>query len=282
MPWRPFSGPSPALPTRSPRSRRWAGKSAPPASPSGTGLPTRIRIIPGGSKFATWAFSGQLDWNLGFAKLTSITAWRDNTIDAGNDTDYTAVDLLYEPATNGNQTDFKQFSEELRLAGKTGPLDWLVGGILCERNPTPNQTLWAGNDLDLYMGGLASASVGTAELSADPRAHRQTARRDLRSGRGRLQRRLSSDLQELRVLFERDLHDHRRLGSDGRLSLHPRKEGLDVELRRHGWRRRVRLAAQLTRTARHRANPALLDEYQFLLGYGCSVIFNPFFNKLVR
>ena len=28
-------------------------------------------------------FSAQLDWNLGGAKLTSITAWRDNTVYCG-------------------------------------------------------------------------------------------------------------------------------------------------------------------------------------------------------
>ena len=35
--------------------------------------------------------SGQLDWDLGGAKLTSITAWRDNTIIAGNDVEYTGA-----------------------------------------------------------------------------------------------------------------------------------------------------------------------------------------------
>ena len=73
-------------------------------------------------------FSGQVDWNLGAAKLTSITAWRDNSIDAGNDPDYSNAALVQEPA-NGNVTDFKQMSEELRLAGKTGRLDWLIGGF---------------------------------------------------------------------------------------------------------------------------------------------------------
>src|SRR5579859_347292 len=73
---------------------------------------------PWGQQIRDYGFSGQLDWNLGPAKLTSITAWRDWSLIAGNDTDYTAVDILWEPATNGNLTDIKQFSEELRLAGK--------------------------------------------------------------------------------------------------------------------------------------------------------------------
>jgi iron complex outermembrane recepter protein len=103
--------------------------------------------------------SGELNWRLGDATLTSITAWRDNTLIAGNDTDYTSVDILWEPASNGNLTDFKQFSQELRLAGKEGPLNWLVGGFFSSEILTNTQTLWAGNDFDLYLGGLASAAA---------------------------------------------------------------------------------------------------------------------------
>ena len=57
-------------------------------------------------------------------------------------------------------TDFKQFSEELRLAGKAHGLDWLVGAFFANELLTNTQTLWAGNDFDLYLGGLSSASVG--------------------------------------------------------------------------------------------------------------------------
>ena len=177
-----FSGLSPALPTRSPRFRRWAGRSAPSASPPPATASTKgIRTSLGCSKFATIGFSGQLDWNLGFAKLTSITAWRDNTIVSGQDTDYTSIDLLYEPATQGNATDFKQFSEELRLAGKEGPLDWLVGAFFASEILTPNMTLWAGKDLDLYLGGLASASVGPPNFLLIPGLTGKSSRRYVRS-----------------------------------------------------------------------------------------------------
>jgi iron complex outermembrane receptor protein len=104
--------------------------------------------------------SGELNWDLGFAKLTSITAWRDNTIVAGNDVDYTGIDIVQEPANRGNQTDFKQASQEIRLAGKSGPLDWLVGGFFSNEILTTNTAIYAGNDFDLYISGVASASVG--------------------------------------------------------------------------------------------------------------------------
>jgi iron complex outermembrane recepter protein len=106
--------------------------------------------------------SGQLDWDLGGAKLTSITAWRDNTIIAGNDVEYTGAALAEQPATEANQTDFKQFSEELRLAGKDGPLQWLVGGFFSSEIVTPNLSILAGPQLEYYIGGAATAAAGQA------------------------------------------------------------------------------------------------------------------------
>jgi iron complex outermembrane receptor protein len=107
--------------------------------------------------------SGELNWNLGFGKLTSITAWRDNTVSGGNDLDYTGIDLLEVPDNgSGNSTDFKQFSEELRLAGKEGPLNWLVGGFFNSESLTPRATLLAGSQFETYISAVASASVPPA------------------------------------------------------------------------------------------------------------------------
>ncbi|HEX3396163.1 MAG TPA: TonB-dependent receptor [Steroidobacteraceae bacterium] len=103
--------------------------------------------------------SGELNWNLGFGKLTSITAWRDNTVTGGNDVDYTGIDLLSFPDNgNANSTDFKQFSEELRLAGKTGPLDWLVGGFFNNEILTTRTLGQTGNQFETYISAVASAA----------------------------------------------------------------------------------------------------------------------------
>ncbi|MGH8296563.1 MAG: TonB-dependent receptor, partial [Steroidobacteraceae bacterium] len=104
-------------------------------------------------------FSAQLDWNLGAARLTSISAWRDNSIDAGNDPDYSEAPLLQEPA-NGNVTDFKQMSEELRLAGKAGRLNWLIGTFADKELLNMTSTVLGDDDLDLYLGGTATAAAG--------------------------------------------------------------------------------------------------------------------------
>ncbi len=104
-------------------------------------------------------FSAQLDWRFGAAQLTSISAWRDNSIDAGNDPDYSNAALVQEPA-NGNATDFKQISEELRLAGKTDRLNWLIGGFADKELLNNTSTILADNQFDLFLGGTASAAAG--------------------------------------------------------------------------------------------------------------------------
>jgi outer membrane receptor protein involved in Fe transport len=106
-------------------------------------------------------FSAQLDWNLGAAQLTSISAWRDNSIAAGNDPDYSDAALVQEPA-NGNVTDFKQFSEELRLAGKTDRLNWLIGGFADKELLNNTSTILADDQFDLYLGATASAAAGVS------------------------------------------------------------------------------------------------------------------------
>jgi outer membrane receptor protein involved in Fe transport len=105
--------------------------------------------------------SGELNWNLGFGKLTSITAWRDNSVAGGNDVDYTGIDLLSYPDNgNANSTDFKQFSEELRLAGKEGPLTWLVGGFFSNEILTTRTLADIGNQFETYISAVASESIG--------------------------------------------------------------------------------------------------------------------------
>ena len=105
--------------------------------------------------------SGELNWNLGFGKFTSITAWRDFTVAGGNDVDYTGIDLFSFPDNgNANSTDFKQFSEELRLAGKAGSLNWLVGGFF-NNEILSTRTLGAiGSQFETYVSAVASASIG--------------------------------------------------------------------------------------------------------------------------
>jgi iron complex outermembrane recepter protein len=221
--------------------------------------------------------SGELNWNLGFAKLTSITAWRDNTLVAGNDVDYSGIDIVQEPGNEGNLTDFKQFSEELRLAGKNGPLDWLVGGFFSSEILTSNTAIYAGNDFDLYVGGVASASVGASPpnfllipgftgnppggtfipgVSGEADWYHDTSKSYAFFTNETYNLSPGLDLTAgLRYTSEKKTADSNYVDPDGGSGCGQLLQSPGVNM----------------------LNPAS-PEYQFLLGYGCSTVFNPFFS----
>ena len=47
--------------------------------------------------------------------------------------DFTTVDILYREPDGDFANEFNQISEELRLAGETDRLSWLVGAFYAER-----------------------------------------------------------------------------------------------------------------------------------------------------
>src|SRR2546430_16442174 len=53
-----------------------------------------------------------------------------------------------------------QISEELRLAGKTDRLNWLIGGFADKELLNNTSTIFGDNQFDLYLGGTASAAPG--------------------------------------------------------------------------------------------------------------------------
>lgn len=110
--------------------------------------------------------SGQIDYDFGGAKLTSITAYRDYKSDQGSDTDYSSVDILYRAADGNSFRQFKTFSQELRLQGEAfgGKLDWLIGGYYANEDLTVNDNLRFGNQYGRFatcriISGSALASL---------------------------------------------------------------------------------------------------------------------------
>jgi outer membrane receptor protein involved in Fe transport len=77
-----------------------------------------------------WGASGELNYEFGAAKLTSITAYRYYKSGGAADVDYTNVDIAYRDDDGNAYRRFKTFSQELRLQGNAfdDKLDWLVGG----------------------------------------------------------------------------------------------------------------------------------------------------------
>jgi len=74
-----------------------------------------------------WGLSGEVTWDLNFGALTSITAYRDWRNDSGMDADYSAADLWWRPEGGGTGFGFQIFTQEFRLTGEAGRIDWLVG-----------------------------------------------------------------------------------------------------------------------------------------------------------
>ncbi len=223
--------------------------------------------------------SAQIDWDLHFAKLTSITAWRDNTIIYGNDSDYTGADIINSPAGKGNETDFKQFSEEVRLAGRQGPLDWLVGGFFSSESLTPSSTVVAGNDFDLYVGGVASASVGTnppnfLEIPGFTGSPPGGTFIPGVSGQHDWFHQSSKSY----AIFTDETYNITQ-GLDLTAGLRYTKEKKDADSHFSDPDGGSGCLKLLTSPGVNALNP-LSPEYQLLVGYGCSTPFNPFFNGI--
>jgi outer membrane receptor protein involved in Fe transport len=91
--------------------------------------------------------------------LTSITAARSWNIVSGQDSDFTSADLVYRPGDGSNFTDFRQFSQELRLAGTSGPIDWLLGGFYAKEDLESGSALLYGSDYYAYFAGRVLSGV---------------------------------------------------------------------------------------------------------------------------
>ncbi|HEX8486629.1 TonB-dependent receptor [Sphingomonas sp.] len=93
-----------------------------------------VAVTPGQTfrnKTKDYGGSAQLDWNLGGATLTSITAYREYKSGNAGDVDYTNVDLTHRAGDGNAFRQFKTFTQEVRLQGSLfeDKLDWLVGGF---------------------------------------------------------------------------------------------------------------------------------------------------------
>ena len=140
-----------------------------------------LYITPGrtyAGKTQDWGVSGQIDYSLGGAKLTSITAYRGYYNYQASDTDYSYVDILYRaPGPDAGRREFKTFSQELRLQGEAlgGKLDWLVGAFFANEDLQVRDNLRFGSQYGRFAacriingGGLAFAFDPTSTGCINP------------------------------------------------------------------------------------------------------------------
>jgi iron complex outermembrane receptor protein len=82
--------------------------------------------------------SAIVDWDLGFATLTAVSAWRYWDWDPANDGDFTRLSIMTK-SQNADQQD--QYSQELRLASNgNGAVSW-IGGLYAFRQVIDAQGL---------------------------------------------------------------------------------------------------------------------------------------------
>ncbi len=148
------------------------------------GYDRTIYVSPGRS-FAgvtkDYGVSGELNWDFGGARLTSITAYREYRSGQASDTDYSAVDILYRGDSDEAYRQFHTFTQEVRLQGEAfgGSLDWLIGGFYSNEKLTVRDNLRFGSQYGRFAtcrvvsgGGLAGfySPTGQGCLSATGRA----------------------------------------------------------------------------------------------------------------
>ena len=111
-----------------------------------------------------WGISGEVNWDLGDASLTSITAYRDYKVHTGTDADFTDIDFW---GRTNQVRHFKTFSQELRLQGTLfeDRLDWLVGGYFANETLRTSDDIRFGADSERYGDCLIVASLAPASLN---------------------------------------------------------------------------------------------------------------------
>ncbi|MFZ4121182.1 MAG: TonB-dependent receptor [Caulobacterales bacterium] len=106
-----------------------------------------------GEAVEEWGWSGQLDWAIGDLNLTSITAYRDWSAERDQDIDFSGIDRAYR---DGYDLGFQTFTQELRLQGENGPLNWIVGGFYADESLDLTDTIRFGADSARYVDALTA------------------------------------------------------------------------------------------------------------------------------
>jgi len=104
-----------------------------------------------------WGISGELNYELNDdLSLTSITAYRKWRALRDQDVDFSGIDRAYR---DDYRVDLKDFTQELRLQGTIGPVDFLVGGFYLNETLNLRDTVRIGNDGNRYVDSIFSAAL---------------------------------------------------------------------------------------------------------------------------
>ena len=116
--------------------------------------PSRLQVAvntPFRNKIDETGGSAQVDWSRDGVTVTSITSYRDWRALQLGDADYSDVDILNQSVRDQN----KLFTQELRLNGTAGPVDWLVGAYYFDEQVARQRSVTFGTQTGAYFAALA-------------------------------------------------------------------------------------------------------------------------------
>lgn len=113
-----------------------------------------------------WGVSAEFKHGFEWADFTSITALRNFDSIRDQDIDFSGLDRA---ARNGTTNSDRAFTQELRLNGQAGKLDWLVGGFYLNEAVQTFDTIQFGGDADVFsdasFAGFSAGNPGVPPLS---------------------------------------------------------------------------------------------------------------------
>lgn len=95
--------------------------------------------------------SGELNWDLGKATMTSITALRNWETTYAQDADFSGADITYFADDDQNLTRFETFTHEMRLTGELDWVDYLFGFFYSDEDITRHSTLKSGFEQETFI-----------------------------------------------------------------------------------------------------------------------------------
>ena len=99
-----------------------------------------------------------IDYDLGFATLTSITSDRETNMRSNFDADFSAARLINE---NKLDYDFETFTQELRLTSNDdSDIQWTIGAFYADEDTYNNRTVLYGDDIETYVNALLMGAAG--------------------------------------------------------------------------------------------------------------------------
>jgi len=86
------------------------------------------------------------------------------------DLDYTTADLLYRPHDGGYGFELDNLTQEVRLAGATDRIDWLVGAFMTRETINRDDSYWYGAGYTPFMSLLISSQLnaGSSAIPISP------------------------------------------------------------------------------------------------------------------